>query len=1096
MYIVPSLGDELETLKDRIRMSCQRIWQLGGTRRFVSSSRLKLLDKHITRNDTPQKTKPNITSQLAKTRDVVRVQKNVYYDPENTTLNLNLNNAEILRHIKDNVEDRMNKRYDIPSQKWNKIFQAQEDGRLKSKLQKCLNNATISPDTISQPLGVGDLVTLGDDTLALYIVVAQPDSLGSNTCTFINNEGEIIFGSKSMILMRFPGVIDEELLHMIKTFVQLEKKYENIPPIGVPDAAFSRSDASAPKGSISREPTMAVSSEKDEADVNTEFIVAQASSQLLTNSTVNTFVVPTTARNLYSEQLSNISITAFDQVPQVSKRLEVLHRALQYSDSGDIFDSPHSVYIFDLIRYLQVFDYNVPHEPHNTFYLRLKEFINEKFHQFDKDGKHLGKLIPDINENKDQNVPVSTFLALITALRTQGRLWKVNQQGSSNPPLSVTVLPLKNADLIAATLDLLLSKKGEANVATEFVNAAQGKKIEDSRFLGVIELFRAYVAGNFTNDSALEARLAQVIRLIDRQLGRNPKDVPLMYEFSRSRCFELLQDYESTFEGWLANPASWNTSLLPPYTGVLLRSDLSADYYNYLGLKYRNSKDGSSMDDINLHSNDPLESHRSSYGNQPVYCIDSEHAHEIDDGVSIRTDGDYFKVLVHVADPTSYIKLSSDLSNIAFEKGTTTYLPEGPLMMLPKFVSDMCGLGTDKETRTFVVEFEVEKQLVDDFLDKKGRAQDFAAVLREVSKQIKDTANVRFSKVNNFPQNFTYSQVNEILESTSLDKDIVESSHATNLLDLYNMAQVLHSIRVNQGDAMDINLSRSSILVSYEEGAEPGLVKLEQGYKFTLEKTHRDKGHPVITVENNVDQRQNSKSQELVSNLMVAANTLASHFASKHGIQLVHRVQELGQESKVLDQLRTIIKGKYDSGAPLSVEETTQVLSVLTTARYQVSRNKHEALGVDGYATVTSPLRRFVDMVNHWKFQMHFLQTPLLLYEQLQYVCHHLQAREMINKQVQGGSNKFWEGKFYQHYVWNGSCQIPFRLLIRSHPQFGTVQVGVVGFDNLRAKLESSPGLMSKFKLGDYEVGKIADGPFRISKLDIIEDEVLFSYDG
>ncbi|KAJ9093026.1 hypothetical protein QFC19_008521 [Naganishia cerealis] len=993
----------------------------------------------------------------------------------------------------------MKKRYEIPSLNWSeslkKQFSKNYSKKFTDQLQRCLDNAAISPDSITKPLGVGDLVTLSDDTMELYIVVAQPETIGSNAYTFINNEGEIVYGSKFMIQMRFPGVIDKELVETLKTFVQLERKYENVAPIGVSDASFSRSEESAPPlmRQAGEKNTKEDVSEPEDSDLNTEFIVALASSQLLTNSNVNTFFVPTSARELYSKSLTSISLSAFNQVPQISRRLEVLHRALQYTEDGDILDSPKTVYIFDMLRYLQLFDeIDVPQEPMDTFCRRLKASIDEKLHQFEEDTSHLGKLVPKMKDVVDRPFHVSMFLASIIAMRTQGRLWKVNQQGSSNPPLSVTVLPLKDAQLIESTLALLMSSNGESAFAADFVGVVNGKKSMSSKFLGVIQLFRDYVAGNFTNDTAIEAKLVLVIRLIDKQLHRREDDVPLLYEYSRARCYELLQQYESVDKSWIENPSAWNASLLSSSPGILLKSDLNSDFYNYLSATALNQQRVEEIEDTEFQTEDPLVLHRESFGPVPIYCIDSEHAHEIDDGIAITSDENNYKILVHVADPTSYVRLFSNLSNVAFEKGTTTYLPEGPIMMLPKFVSEICGLGSTNETRTFVVEFEISKSLLQEFRNPQSHGDQIQSVLEAVANQVKTSSNVRYCTATNFPQKFTYSKVNEVLNSPTLSDDTKSCEHAKNLVNLYDVARLLHNARVYTGNAIDIDIPRSSVLVSYAQKGKPGLVESEHGYEMTLQHTHGDKGYPVISIGTNPDQAADSKSQTLVSNLMVAANTAASQFASSHGIELVHRAQEISLEKSVLEQLQNLTRRRYETATPLSVEETSQVLSVLTSAKYKVGRDRHEALGVEGYATVTSPLRRYVDMVNHWKFQEYFLGKPLLLLEQLHYICHHLQARELINKQVQVASSKFWEGIFFQEYTREQRQKINFQLLLRSHPQFGVVRVNVVGFNNLRAKLEPTPNLIQKFKDGTFTVGKVAEGPFEISKLDLIEDEVCF----
>lgn len=1081
----------------------QRIWRLQGTRQLATGARTTKRDKEqrFVREEPSSQTKPS-NGAVDATREILGRNKSTYYDPENKTLNLNLSNKELLRQIRQATEDRMKKRYVIPSASWSeslkKQFSQKSPKKFTDQLRRCLDNATISPDSITKPLGVGDLVTLSDDTMELYMVVGQPDTIGSNAYTFINNEGEIVYGSKFMIQMRFPGVIDKELVDTLKTFVQLERKYENVAPIGVSDASFSRSDESAPPlmrlalKKSSKEPSMADVSEPQDSDLNTEFIVALASSQLLTNSNVNTFFVPTSARELYSKSLTSISLSAFNQVPQIARRLEVLHRALQYTEDGDILDSPKTVYIFDMLRYLQLFDeIDVPQEPMDTFCRRLKASIDDKLHQFEEGTSHLGKLVPKMKDVLDRPFHVSTFLASIIALRTQGRLWKVNQQGSSNPPLSVTVLPLKDAQLIESTL-ALLSSDGEIEFAADFVGVVEGKKRLSSKYLGVIQLFRDYVAGNFTNDSAIEAKLVLVIRLIDKQLHRREDDVPLLYEYSRTRCYELLQQYESVNKSWIENPSAWNASLLSSNPGILLKSDLNSDFYNYLSATALNQQKVEEIKDTELHSEDPLVRHRESFGPVPVYCIDSEHAHEIDDGIAITSNENNYKILVHVADPTSYIRLFSNLSNVAFEKGTTTYLPEGPIMMLPKFISDLCGLGSTNETRTFVVEFEISKSLLEQFRALKAYGSQLQSVFEQVANQVKTSSNVRYCTASNFPQKFTYSKVNEVLNSPTLSQDAKVCEHARNLANLYDVARLLHNARVYTGNAIDIDIPRSSVVVNYDPNGKPGLVESQHGYEMTLQHTHGDKGYPVISIGTNPDQAADSKSQTLVSNLMVAANTAASQFASTHGIELVHRGQEISLEKNVLQQLQNLTRRRYETATPLSVEETSQVLSVLTSAKYQVGRHRHEALGVEGYATVTSPLRRHVDMVNHWKFQEYFLGTPLLLLEQLHYICHHLQARELINKQVQAASSKFWEGIFLRAYTRERRHKINFRLLLRSHPQFGDVRVNVVGFNNLRAKLEPTPNLIEKYKNGTFSVGKVAEGPFEISKLDLIEDEVCF----
>ena len=247
-----------------------------------------------------------------------------------------------------------------------------------------------------------------------------------------------------------------------------------------------------------------------------------------------------------------------------------------------------------------------------------------------------------------------------------------------------------------------------------------------------------------------------MIRLVDKSLKEEnlypERYTSLTYDYSRARGFELLQMLEDPLKpsscGW-ENPANWSYALQLPNNNVLLMSDLSTDYYQYLdesfsskehrlrelveegnSIKNTNSNSVSSLegfdvafspkdDDIELtddfYTSDPLTEIREDFGNTPIYCIDSETAHEIDDGISINTstDGEKYIISVHVANPTSYLKPFSTISNIAFNKGSTTYLPEGPSMMLPNIISKIAGLGETSRTRTFVIQYTLDKSSVD-----------------------------------------------------------------------------------------------------------------------------------------------------------------------------------------------------------------------------------------------------------------------------------------------------------------------------------------------------------------------------------------------
>lgn len=1150
-------------------------------------------------NSKKEALKNNIDAADA-TRSILQNKKASYFDPANSSLNLALDNTTLFNKISKDAEIRMSKRFKDASNSWLHDYKLQirniplnlvktkskskgpsKELLIQTELENHLKNATISPESAGNAISAGDLVALNHDSVSLYIITSCPTDLDSNSYTFINREGEIVYGPKQLIKLRFPGAVPSHLLGIIKDLVRLETKYLDMAPVGATDATFSKSEQSKPKEIRKVSSETSKLSENGDTDNNNnghvdsseiggDFIVAQASSQLLTNSDVNTFHIPIRAREIYSKALTQISIKTFEKIPEISQKLEILHRVLQYDEDGDCLDSPRTISIFLLLRYLELFKLNmIPKlireggdaQGEADLFKTLRKKLSDSFSDFDNETKfsHLGKMVPKDASwmqfaNEQYSVP--TFMSLVLALRTQGRLWNINQQNSTNPPLSVNILPLRNVDLLEKTISFLKFKNGDVKFADYLLKKLKNEKVDVPEYYKeIVQLFKDYTAGNFTNDPAVETALVSVIRLVDKSLKEenlySEKYASLTYDYSRARGFELLQMLEDPLNpsscGW-ENPANWSYALQLPKNNVLLMSDLSADYYQCLDesfynkdnrlrelveqgncIKHIESNSVPSLggfdvavsptdDDIELtedfYTSDPLSKIREDFGNTPIYCIDSETAHEIDDGISISTDKDGKKYIlsVHVANPTSYLKPFSTISNIAFNKGSTTYLPEGPSMMLPNIISKIAGLGETSKTRTFVIQYSLDKATIDSYIRCKNNDESFkpdTEFSSRILKDIESSVDIKSYLAHNFPKNFTYSKVNEILNNENelecFKNDSTSDIHSSNLFKLYNISTILKDIRIMVGNGLEMSIPRSAVKVDYTTGkCDKRFEESGSGYELAVQDPSNTNKHAAVSISNGADQGVLSKSQLLVSHFMISANYAASIFATKNNIPIIHRSQEMKLEDSILNKLQEISKRKYLTNEDLSIEDVSKVLSVLTSAKFLVEKKPHESLGLQGYATVTSPLRRFVDMINHWKFEEFLLSragipTSNIQDAQLYYMGNHLQTCELINKKMQSFSNKFWEGIFLKEYLkllnqGEISKPITFKLLLKSNPKFGNISVHVLGFNNLKATLESTPNVIEKFNTGEFRVGQVLVGDFQITKLDYIEDELVFRY--
>ncbi|KAM9904434.1 hypothetical protein OXX79_002760 [Metschnikowia pulcherrima] len=933
-----------------------------------------------------------------------------YYDPANSSLDFTKGNKQLLREIQGSFKTRSRLRISGPANNWSSIHgNIGQVNAIKKEAQSAITSARISAISSLRPLAVGDVVLLRNRGMLLYLVVAAPNSLRSDVYTFVNHEGEVIFGTKHSISLRIPGVLASCRTEFMN-LVAIEEKVPGIAPVGVPDTAFSR-QKEAVKGNASKSikthsknaktpEKMLSPSEPAPASLDAgprEFTVAQASAQLLTDTSVNTYIVPTSAREIYSPYFTKISLEAFRQTTTYGEKLDFFHRVLQYDDSGSLISAARTIPIFELYEIVE--KHELPpggkeQGVHEDTYRQMRNEIRKS----KQTSNALGLPLPTETSRHfaTANYSASSYIAFIGAISRASRKWKLNVQRSTKTPISVDILPLDKATALEDTI-FYLKNGGIEETAAHIVSKIQQCAGEPSpQYTAVIQMLKDFVAGNITNDCTMESLSGSIVRSVDDKLRAagiaESAESQFTHEFSRSRAYEILMALENTGD---RNPLRWNSALALPETGTSRDSDRFSHFYNYLDKKFsepgkltdmlQNPSDAEIEDPVlakfvedDFYESDPMAAVREDFGDTPVYCIDSETAHEIDDGISIEDGGTNFAITVHIANPTSYLKPSSSLSQIAFSKGTTVYLPEGPTMMLPGIVSKLCGLNGQGQTRTLGIRFLIGKNHVQGHLEAlkaNPDAKPSDGLAKAFKQAIEHTATVKFYNVSNFPKNFTYKRVNEVLNDPTnvarfLNGDLTEGSHEHNLFQLHMIADFVRHFRV-LNDGADIGSDSSKVSVDYitDEIAEThAFSEFENGWQIALPKGNKS-DTPVIKVTREVNQNSASKSQHLVSNLMIAANYAGSVFAQKQGFPIIFRHSELNVKTSVWKEIRRLSKLGYFDNKELSPEERSQLLSVVSSANFSTFQLEHHLIGLKLYSNFTSPLRRYVDMVNHWKVQ-------------------------------------------------------------------------------------------------------------------------------
>lgn len=314
-----------------------------------------------------------------------------------------------------------------------------------------------------------------------------------------------------------------------------------------------------------------------------------------------------------------------------------------------------------------------------------------------------------------------------------------------------------------------------------------------------------------------------------------------------------------------------------------------------------------------------------------VVTIDGEDARDLDDGVSIsRLERKGYRVGVHIADVGYYVKEGSALDKEAFHRGTSVYLVDRVIPMLPPRLSnDLCSLnaGVDRLALSVIIDVDFGGKILDHEI--------FPSVIR-VRKRL------------------TYEQVREILVDRGASLPAGEEELANQLSMMAKLAEALYRQRVSRG-AIDFNFAESKVILD-------------------------DRGNPVV-----IKRVERSIADRIIEEFMIMANEVVARQMSAAGVPFLYRVHEeptednLAELNSFLKKFGYQIRRRHQKVSPKSVQEvlnraagrpeyrfvSTVILRSLQHARYDPSPLGHFGLASQYYTHFTSPIRRYPDLVIH-----------------------------------------------------------------------------------------------------------------------------------
>lgn len=306
-----------------------------------------------------------------------------------------------------------------------------------------------------------------------------------------------------------------------------------------------------------------------------------------------------------------------------------------------------------------------------------------------------------------------------------------------------------------------------------------------------------------------------------------------------------------------------------------------------------------------------------------VITIDPDDAKDFDDAICVEPAANgHWRLWVHIADVSHYVRPGSELDKEARLRGNSTYLVDRVIPMLPEALSnELCSLKPKVDRLTKCAEF---------LLDARG------TVLKTKF----------YSAVIHSKHRFTYQEALAVIEAGQ-PKDHLEEM----LLQAHQLAQQIRKARFRNG-SLDLDFPENKIRLD-------------------------DRGRII-----RIDRNENDVSHQLIEEFMLLANEAVAARLMKLDLPAVYRIHEAPKDEKLAEYREIVLSHHVPCGNLSKREEIQKLLRRLSTlpigaalkigflrslmrARYAVEPLGHYGLAKEKYTHFTSPIRRYADLIVH-----------------------------------------------------------------------------------------------------------------------------------
>ena len=372
---------------------------------------------------------------------------------------------------------------------------------------------------------------------------------------------------------------------------------------------------------------------------------------------------------------------------------------------------------------------------------------------------------------------------------------------------------------------------------------------------------------------------------------------------------------------------------------------------------------------------------RRDFRNEFTISIDPADAKDFDDAISLsRLNNGHFRVGVHIADVSHYVKAGSLLDAEAYNRATSVYLVDRTIPMLPELLSNnLCSLRPHEDKLCFSAVFE---------MDMEGK------IYKQWIGKTVIHSNHRFN----------YEEVQQIIEERV-------GEYSEEILTLDAIAKALRKERFSKGS---INFASEEVKFILDENAKPIGVYIKE----------------------------NKDSNQLVEDFMLLANRKVAEMVGKvpqgtEAKSFVYRIHDRPLEEKIgkfntfigklgyslrlnsrkslADSMNQLFENVQGKGEQTMIE--TLAIRTMQRAVYSTDNIGHYGLAFKYYTHFTSPIRRYPDLMVHRLLSRYLDGKPSVGKEELAAKCKHSSDMEQRATEAERNSVKYKQAEYLSDKV-------------------------------------------------------------------------------